>query len=95
MSTVSVRQAHQLGAVKAKGALESFAADMQKRGARLEWTGSKAAVKGPGVSGTVDVTEDVVTVDLKLGLLARAAGIDAQKLQGSIARRLESALTDS
>lgn len=92
MSSVSVRQAHQLGAAKAKDALESFAADLQKRGARLEWSGSQAAVKGPGVSGTVAVSDDEVTVDIKLGLLARAAGIDAKKLEGSIARRLESAL---
>lgn len=92
MSTVHVRQAHNLGADKAKSALADFQADLQKRGARLDWSGTRADVKGPGVSGDVQVTDDLVEVTVKLGMLARAAGVKADKLQASIEKRLASAL---
>ncbi len=87
MATVKVQQAHALGATAAKAKLASFEADLAKFKARLDWSGNTAQVKGIGVSGQVQVTDAHVAVNLELGMLARAAGVDAGKLQNSIAKR--------
>lgn len=92
MSQVHVRREHALGIDGAKAALGGFADDLAKRGAKLDWQGDKADVKGPGVSGSIEVTDHVVEVQIKLGMLARAAGIKADKLQASIDKRLAAAL---
>lgn len=92
MASVKVQQAHALGASVAKSKLAAFESDLAKYKARLDWSGYIAQVKGIGVSGQVHVTEASVSVNLELGMLARAAGVDAGKLQNSIAKRLASAL---
>lgn len=92
MAQVNVQQAHTLGrdaAVKRLAQLEEMLA---KYRAKLEWTGSKAKIKGIGVGGDVTVTDTAVQVQVELGMAARLAGVDAQKLQGSIERRLREAL---
>jgi putative polyhydroxyalkanoate system protein len=91
MSKVSVRQAHSLSKAEAKEKLAGFEEMLKKYRVALEWRGDSAAIKGVGVSGNVAVSDAEVAVDLKLGMLARAAGIDAGRLQGSIARRLAEA----
>jgi putative polyhydroxyalkanoate system protein len=92
MASVKVQQAHTLGASMAKAKLATFESDLAKYKARLDWSGNTAQVKGIGVSGNVLVTDANVSVNLELGMLARAAGVDAGKLQNSIAKRLASAL---
>ena len=92
MSSILVRQAHTLGPDRAKIALGDFEQDLAKRGAKLVWQGSRAEVKGPGVSGHVEVSDAEVEVTLKLGMLAKAAGVKADKLEASIAKRLAAAL---
>lgn len=91
MASVKVQQAHAVGAGTAKLKLASFEGDLAKYKARLDWSGNTAQIKGIGVSGQVLVTDASVTVNLELGMLARAAGIDAGKLQNSIAKRLAGA----
>ena len=76
----------------AKRALDSFALDIAKFGMKLEWSGLKAVLKGTGASGDVCVEADKVVVTVKLGMLAKAAGVKADRLEGSIGRRLASAL---
>lgn len=91
MASVKVQQAHSVGAMTAKTKLAAFESDLAKYKARLEWSGNTAQVKGIGVSGQVQVTDAHVSVNLELGMLARAAGVDAGKLQNSIAKRLATA----
>ena len=91
MASVKVQQAHTVGAAAAKAKLASFESDLAKYKARLDWSGNSAQVKGIGVSGQVQVTDSSVSVNLELGMLARAAGIDAGRLQNSIAKRLAGA----
>ncbi len=52
------------------------------------WKGKHAKLKGTGVSGSIDIDATAVTVVVKLGMLARAAGIDPVRLEGSIRKRL-------
>jgi putative polyhydroxyalkanoate system protein len=92
MSEIRVRQAHNLGIEGAKSALGAFESYLAERGTKLAWNGPRAEVKGPGVSGAVVVTEAEVDVSVKLGMLAKAAGIKADKLEASIAKRLSAAL---
>ncbi len=91
MASVKVQQAHSVGAASARTKLAAFETDLAKYKARLDWSGNTAQIKGIGVSGQVQVTDAHVTVNLELGMLARAAGIDAGKLQNSIAKRLAGA----
>ena len=92
MSSVHVEQSHSLSVEDAKTALEAFAAEIAKYGMKLDWSGNHAKLKGTGASGEVAVHSDKVTVDVKLGMIARAAGVKADKLEASIAKRLARAL---
>ncbi len=92
MSTIKVTQAHQLSIDDAKSALSGFEQDLKKYMVKLAWSGPNAELKGTGVSGDVKVTTADVTVTVKLGMLAKAAGVKADLLEKSIAKRLKSAL---
>lgn len=94
MSKVHVRQTHNVGRAVAKGKLASFEQMLTKYKVSLSWAGDKATIKGVGVSGDVAVGDDAVDVHIKLGMLARAAGVDAKRLEGSISRRLAEAFGD-
>ena len=94
MSTIRVRQPHQYDRAKAKDSFGSFEEMMGKYGVKLKWKGDQAAIKGMGVSGDVQILDDAVTVTIKLGMMAKAAGVDAKRLEGSITRRLAAAFGD-
>ncbi len=91
MSQVKVSQPHSLSRSEARDKLASFEEMLKKYRVSLKWKGDNAAIKGVGVSGDVAVKDTAVDVTVKLGMLARAAGIDAKRLEGSITRRLKEA----
>ena len=95
LSTIRVKQSHNFDRARARECFSSFEEMMGKYGVKLEWSGDKAAIKGFGVSGDVQVQDDCVLVVLKLGMMAKAAGVDPKRLEGSITRRLEAAFTES
>lgn len=92
MSDVNVSCPHNLGAAEARKRLGEFEEMMGKYGVKPSWSGNSASLKGTGVSGSIEVTDTQVSIQLKLGMLARAAGVDATKLKGSIEKRLIPAL---
>ena len=94
MSTIKVTQGHSLPIEDAKKALGSFEDDLKKYMVKLVWSGSSAEIKGTGVSGDVKVTPSDVTVTVKLGMLAKAAGVKADLLEKSISKRLKAAFTE-
>lgn len=91
MADVQVKQPHNLSIDDAKKRMSDFEDMMRKYGVSAKWAGGHAELKGTGVKGAIDVTGSDVSVELKLGMLAKAAGIDATRLQNSIARRLKEA----
>jgi putative polyhydroxyalkanoate system protein len=92
MADVRVTQTHDnLSLEDAKQKLGSFEEMMKKYNVKAEWSGRHADLKGTGVKGAVDVTDTSVTVELRLGMLAKAAGIDPKRLSQSIERRLKEA----
>jgi putative polyhydroxyalkanoate system protein len=95
VSTVIVKETHALGADAAKKSLSTFESDISKYGMKLVWNGTNAEIKGTGASGDVRITDNSVTVTVKLGMMAKVAGVNAEKLEGSIRKRLKAALLPS
>lgn len=91
MTDVRVTQPHSLSRDDAKQQMAGFEEMMKKYGVSARWSGGHADLKGTGVKGSIDVTESSVRVELKLGMLAKAAGIDPARLEKSISRRLKEA----
>ena len=95
MTTVRVEQPHTLSTDEAIEGVNQFAKDLTKWGMSLSWNGMKGDLKGTGASGNVSVLADKVVVEVKLGVLAKMAGVDPKRLQGSIEKRLRAVLTAS
>ena len=94
MSTVVVTEAHSLAPEEAKSRLATFEEEIgSKYGLKVHWNGLKAALKGVGASGDVDVTSSAVTITVKLGMVARMAGVKAEMVEASVKKRLKAALT--
>ena len=91
MSELTIREPHKLGAAEARKKVADFEQLLQKYQITPKWSGNRAEIKSMAVSGSINVTDTDVTIQLKLGMMARAAGIDATKLEGSIRKRLKAA----
>lgn len=94
MAEVKVSQPHALSPADARDRLGGFSEMLGKYGVALKWAGDRATIKGTGVSGDVVVGPSAVDVTVKLGMLARAAGVDPKRLQASIAKRLRAAFEE-
>jgi putative polyhydroxyalkanoate system protein len=92
MSDVRVTEAHSLSAEDAIARIKSFEEMLTKYGVKTIWKGTQAELKGTGVSGSINVSSSAVDIVVKLGLLAKAAGVDSAKLEKSIRRRLGESL---
>ena len=93
MSKIVVREAHSLPISEAKNRVGAFDQYLMKYGAKLDWKSDTAAViKGMGISGDVKLGSDAVTVTIKLGMMAKAVGVDATRLEGSVCKRLVKAI---
>lgn len=93
MADVKVTKPHSLSKAEAEQRVASFEESLKKYGVKAKWSGDHADLKGTGVSGAIDVGDSDVTVTVKLGMLAKAAGVDADRLAKSIEKRLGSALS--
>ncbi|MFZ9887304.1 MAG: polyhydroxyalkanoic acid system family protein [Myxococcota bacterium] len=92
MSEVRVVRKHSLTVEEVKQRVGAFEEAMQKYGVKARWNGREAELKGTGVSGRLAIGDDELTVTVKLGLLAKAAGVDVERLTQSIEKRLDAAL---
>ena len=94
MAKVVVQQNHSLSPDEAISKIAGFQEMMAKYGVKAKWKGHHADLKGLGVSGSIDVSDSEVVVTVKLGMMAKAAGVDADRLKKSIEKRLGPALSD-
>ena len=94
MSTITVRHPHNLPLDIARERINAFEETLNNFGAKLVWTANTAEVKGFGVTGTAELGEGFVEVCLKLGMMAKAAGVDPVRLEASIAKRLAATFAD-
>lgn len=92
MADIHIKESHSLPVNEARERASSFEDMFSKYGIKPKWSGNSAKIKAPGVKGGVEVTSSDVTIDLKLGMLAKAAGIKSDKLEASIRKRLRAAL---
>jgi len=91
MATIRITEEHTLGADEAAKRIVSFEEMMKKYGVKSKWKGRHADLKGMGVSGSIDIGETDAQIVIKLGMLAKAAGVDPVRLESSIRKRLKSA----
>lgn len=91
MSDIHVVEAHQSDIASAKEKVASFEDMLKKYRVKVVWKGNDAQLKGTGVKGGIQLDDTNVTVDVKLGMVARAAGIKADRLEQSIRKRLQKA----
>ena len=91
MATVNVQEAHTHSLEEAVQRVKSFEEQLTKFMVQVEWSDSSATLKGP-VSGGIEVDDASVSITIKLGMMAKMAGIDAGRLEGSIRKRLRESL---
>ncbi len=71
MSKISICREHSSGLDSARAAADQIADEMtQKFGVRCQWEGDILAFSHSAVKGEIQVTEQTIEVDAKLGLLA-------------------------
>ena len=91
MSTIKVVESHQKSSGEIKTGLSQFEEMFSKYGVKLAWSGDQATLSGP-VSGSITIGSDELSVTIKLGMMAKMVGIDPQRLEASIRKRLRAAL---
>lgn len=91
MSEIKVSQPHNVSPDEARRKVQEFEQMVQKYGVTSSWSGNQATLKGTGVSGSISIAPRSVDVVVKLGMMAKAFGVDAAKLETSIRKRLKAA----
>mgnify|MGYP006428416919 FL=1 len=91
MSTINVVESHQKSVAEIKSGLSQFEEMFKKYGVKVAWSGANAALSGP-VSGEININDSTLKVTIKLGMMAKMAGIDGARLESSIRKRLRVAL---
>ena len=91
MSKVTVVETHAKSVDEIKSGLAQFEEMFTKYMVKVEWAGDQATLSGP-VSGNISIRERELEVNIKLGMMAKMAGIDAGRLEKSIRKRLQAAL---
>ena len=90
MSVIKVSEPHNTTAADAVSKIAPFEDMMKKYGVKAVWSGTRAQLKGTGVSGDIAVNESTCDVEVKLGMLARRM-VDSTRLEASIRKRLKAA----
>lgn len=73
MSEIHLHRAHHIGLRKAKASVQKIAEEMSDVfDMQSEWEGNVLHFSRSGVSGSMSVTKDSVTLDAKLGFLLSA-----------------------
>ena len=90
MSRIHVERPHCRGREAAREKAQKLAEKLaREHGVSYEWQGDVLTFKRSGVDGRIEVGEDRVAVEVKLGLLLSAMG---GMLKGEIERALDKAL---
>lgn len=83
MTTIKVNRHHKLGSERARETVDKLARKLEKDlDAQCRWEGSTLVFSRSGASGKIDVSDDEIDLEIKLGLLLRP-------LKGTIERTIE------
>ncbi len=83
MAVIRVKRQHKLGAREARAAVDRIAQKLQKSlDADCRWVGSTLKFKRSGASGQIDVNDDELEINIKLGMVL-------SPLKGKIEKSIE------
>ncbi|MEK1904743.1 MAG: polyhydroxyalkanoic acid system family protein [Pseudomonas sp.] len=86
MSRITVERSHSLGRESAREKAEALAERLAREyDVKYRWVGDTLEFKRSGADGSIEVSDELVRVSLKLGLLLSALG-------GTIKREIEETL---
>ena len=92
MAKIHIERSHALGSDKARAEIEKLAQSLESElQADYQWDGDQLLFACPGASGTIDVGDDYVELDLKLSLLLVPM---KKKIKLSIEDKLDEALPE-
>lgn len=70
MSHIQISRAHQLGEARVRKEIDALAERLQQEfGTQCQWQGSCLNFSRPGVQGEIFVSDDQLTVNIRLGML--------------------------
>ncbi|BBP85894.1 MULTISPECIES: polyhydroxyalkanoic acid system family protein [Pseudomonas] len=88
MARINVERSHSLGRTAVRAKAEQLAERLAREyDVRYQWRGDTLEFKRSGADGQIEVSDDKVNVEVKLGLLLSA-------MSGSIKREIEKALDE-
>ena len=93
MANIHIKQQHNLAHDEARKRVEEIARDLKKKlNADYAWKGESLQFKRSGASGSIDLSDEFIELNIKLGmLLAPMKG----KIESAIKEKLDLALQDN
>ena len=90
MSTIHIQKQHQLDRQTVRKAVESLAEKLSTDlSAKYSWEGDRLVFKRSGASGHIDIGDDIVDIEIKLGMmLTPLKGKIEQTVEGYLEERL-------
>ncbi len=83
MALIKLKRKHALGAQKARSTVDALAKKLENQlDANCHWEGSTLQFSRSGASGHIDVSDDEVDIEIKLGMLL-------SPLKGKIEKTIE------
>ena len=90
MANIHIKRAHQLGLNEARARVDHIASSLQdKLEANWAWQGNRLSFNRSGASGTVDVEDNFIEFNVKLGLLLTPL---KGKIESTLNEEIEKAL---
>lgn len=90
MADIEIERTHTLGLEELRKRLHTLEEKLQERyGAKLNWSGNQADIKGTGFQGTLTLGETTVAVGIKLSFLMRPL---AGKIREQMEKQVDKAL---
>ncbi|MDD0976034.1 polyhydroxyalkanoic acid system family protein [Pseudomonas fontis] len=90
MTQISVERKHNLGREAARQKAEALVDKLAREyDLKASWNGDRVEVKRSGANGSIQIGEDTIRVELKLGMMLSMMG---GTIKGEIERALDKAL---
>jgi putative polyhydroxyalkanoate system protein len=90
VSRIHIKRNHKLGVADARTQVTEIAESLRKElNADYRWAGNRLHFQRTGASGTIDVGEDYIELDIKLGM---ALGLLKGKIESAINSKLDAAV---
>lgn len=93
MSKIHIKRSHKLSRDEARARVEDIAKDLKKKlDADYAWKGDSLKFKRTGASGSIDVGDDFIDINIELGMLLSPM---KGKIEKSIKDHMKVALADT